>query len=79
MYQWLESKLAAESDGGAGVINVDGVECYVQGEPSQKMLDIAFRWAVNEQGYAGQRADWDAMPLKRRIEYERGACGLPTV
>lgn len=32
--EWAQSILAAERDGGAGVIRVDGISVYVEGEPS---------------------------------------------
>jgi hypothetical protein len=37
--EWAQSILASERDGGAGVIRVDGVSVYVEGEP----VDLAER------------------------------------
>jgi hypothetical protein len=79
MLEWLLSKDAATKDLGDGIIEVDGVVCYVQGDPSQKMLDGAYHWARTEQGFIGTRAEWDALPIRERIEYEKGAAGLPSV
>lgn len=31
--EWMRSQSASESDGGAGVIEVDGEDCYVEGDP----------------------------------------------
>ena len=35
----------------------------------------AWVWARGQQGYEGTWADWQAMPLSERQEYERGAAG----
>lgn len=35
----------------------------------------AYIWAVSDQGYTGTWADWQAMPLDEREEYESGAAG----
>lgn len=39
---------------------------------------MAYNYAVAAQGYEGTYADWLAMDMDERDEYEAGAAGIPT-
>jgi hypothetical protein len=39
---------------------------------------LAYRYAVAEQGYVGTWAEWQALSDADRLGYEQGAAGIPT-
>ncbi len=40
--------------------------------------NMAWKWAVNNQGYTGTFSEWLEMDADEREEYEQGAQGIPT-
>jgi len=55
---------------------VDKHETIKRGSPND---ELAYRWAVANQGYESDFAEWCEMPIQERLSYEQGAShGDPT-
>ena len=53
----------------------------IDGESSPRPADIvdrAYAWARDNQGFVGSLEDWRNLPASIRAEYEAGAAGIPT-
>ena len=71
--EWVKSAQESLHDGGAGVISVEGVSCYVQGDPEKVILDLDedFKWLESYATRSGIKLTWERSEEGEQVAYLR--------